>query len=224
MADAKKVARGKTFLEGILEKIPADKREGVKALLEVEDVLEAAGGGALMQDEFSRAMAALQDKENGVKVWRENLTDWHQEKLKSLTDGEARINAAAAQMVPFVSVMSNLSVKHYKEYGELLDTNALLAHSQKIGLALDRGAYEDFVKDKEAEKSKKKYEEDIAAAERRGAERALQQAGSPTPYPIGNSEPTTLSGLNLSAEKKADFGVGAALTEFNKLVRANGGA
>jgi hypothetical protein len=128
-----------------------------------------------------------------------------------------RVQQAEANVVPLVSVLNKFSFQHYKDFGEVLDVDGLIAHSRKIQIPIDRGAYESFVKEKIDAKTAKEKEAEIAAAEKRGEERA-RAAGATTPYPTGSpTEPTTLSGLNPKKDGP-QFGVAAAVADFNRAV------
>lgn len=86
MADPKKVARGKSLIERVLAKVPAEKKANVTALLEIEDVLEEVGADGLRQDEFSRAMNEAQTKETKAGEWKANLDGWWKDKQTEITN------------------------------------------------------------------------------------------------------------------------------------------
>lgn len=278
MADAKKVAAGKSFMAGVLAKVPESKRAAVQALLEDPDAQEAldlVGSGTMLQADYSRMANEVKVGEEKNKTWKTQLDDWWNAKnaeLNKLTvdnallregrtpagEGEPepaaaaaaaaaalrtpavdltgyvkkedvertineRVTAASQQVVPLVTVLNKLSMQHYKDFGEILDTDALVAHARATQTPLDKGAYESFAKDKLDEKAKKKHDEEIAAARKAGAEEA-RAAIQTTPYPIGSpNEPTTLSGMTRK-DKQPDpqYGVAAAVADFNAAVAARG--
>lgn len=131
------------------------------------------------------------------------------------TEINKRVAQAEASVVPLVSVLSTITLKHFKDFDEVLDVNALIEHCNKTQTPIDKGGYESFAKEKIEAKALKAREAEIAAAEKRGEEKG-RQAAAATPYPMATSEPTTLSGLDKS--KQAEYGVAAAVNEFNKMV------
>lgn len=73
---------GKTFLAGVLAKLPAEQRAPVQTAFEAAEsaaALEALGGGVLAQAEFSREM-------DGLTAWKKQLDDWFAEKQADLTE------------------------------------------------------------------------------------------------------------------------------------------
>lgn len=132
-----------------------------------------------------------------------------------------RIGAASAEVVPLVTTTARLVDHHRATFGEALDIDGLVAHCRKTGLAMDRGGYEDFIKDKLKAKEEQRIKELETAAEKRGEERALQRLNA-TPYPVGDgAEITTLSGLTQDKSKPTEFGVDAAIKMYNERTRAS---
>jgi len=128
------------------------------------------------------------------------------------------------QGLNLVTTIEDIADRYRDEFGERLDRAELIALARRSGQALIP-AYESFIKERREENTKKKHDEDIAAAEKRGEERARLQLSSGLPYPTGGTEPAftgTLSGLSKDADKK-NFGVDAAVRNFHERKRAAGG-
>lgn len=82
---------GKTFLAGVLEKLPAELRGNVTALMENPTFLTAVGDGTLAQQEFSRLTnelattrteletqrTTLEEREAGLESWHGELNTWY---------------------------------------------------------------------------------------------------------------------------------------------------
>lgn len=103
--------------------------------------------------------------------------------------------------------MSRLTAQHMKEFdGDVLDTDALIAHCREKNLRVDQGGYDSFVKTRRDETSKKKHEEELKEAEDRGRAAARAELTSGPPYPIssgqGGEDAGTLSGLKLDKDAK----------------------
>ncbi len=125
--------------------------------------------------------------------------------------------------------LPKLALKHFKTYGKELDTEALVEHARKTGKPIDRGGYEDFVKDDIAAAAKLTHDKEIAEAEARGAARARGELSSAPPWPTGGSEnPEVVSTLSGLSHKDKDGkptggnagGVTAAVELYNKLTAA----
>lgn len=128
-----------------------------------------------------------------------------------VTDVEAMVAKGVQQATNYAtnfgSYIAGLAVKHTQEFGEVLDTTALIAFCRDNNIQLDRGGYDSFVHEKRETKAKSKYDDDIKAAEARGAQRALGEMSSALPFPttpmIGVDGNQTLSGLGKDATDKA---------------------
>lgn len=97
--------------------------------------------------------------------------------------------------VAFFNDLNQLSLQHFQQFGEILDTQQLLTDKrvQQLGL---RGVYADRFKpqlDERAAKVRLEAEEKIRADERQKIQAA--QASQHHPYPIRGNEPSTLDAL-----------------------------
>lgn len=71
---------GKSFMERVLDKLPADKREAFKADLLNDDLLEFAGEGVLAKEDYSTLAQQAAMETAGAKKHKENLDKWWEEK------------------------------------------------------------------------------------------------------------------------------------------------
>lgn len=97
--------------------------------------------------------------------------------------------------VAFFTDLNQLSLQHFQQFGEILDTQKLLTHPkvQQVGL---RGVYAEVYKpqlDARTTKQAAEAEEKIRADERQKV--LAGQASTQHPYPIRGNEPSTLDGL-----------------------------
>lgn len=185
-----------------------DLEEGQAAIARLK-ALDASGGGGGNPNP---------DPDPNPNPTRVDLSGYikKEEVQKLIQDGIAQ---ASGEVVPLVTTMTRLADHHRATFGEALDTDGLVAHCRKVQLPMDRGGYEDFVKDKIAAKNKADQEAIVAAAEKRGEERALQRLNA-TPYPVvDGSEITTLSGLTKDPTKPGEYGVDAAVKLYNERTR-----
>lgn len=128
------------------------------------------------------------------------------------------VAAAGSQFMQLNQFISALTAAHHKEFGELLDGAELTAFCQKHGLDYRQG-YDAFVRDRRADRTENKRKEEIAAAERRGREKALSELhGAPPPYSGLGPGPVLAdhlqSALTKPSERPHDRGVNAAVAAY----------
>jgi hypothetical protein len=126
---------------------------------------------------------------------------------------EKAISGLERDALNIIPVVNKLTMKHFKDYGEILDSTELFKHATQTGLALDR-AYDDMTKDVAKKQQDDEITERIEAARKEGLAEGLKQSreGGELPYLVTNNEPRTMDGL--AAEDKSKFGVKAALDEY----------
>lgn len=71
---------GKTYLERILAKIPADKQGAVKDALLSDDIMDLVGEGVLMKEEASRLVQEAEEAKTTSKTHYDKVTEWWDEK------------------------------------------------------------------------------------------------------------------------------------------------
>jgi len=102
-----------------------------------------------------------------------------------------------------MSLTPTLSVKHLREFDEVLEIQKVVEHAQAKGMRLE-SAYDDMVSGRREEVRLASVESQIAKAREEGRQEAIRNSQS-MPYPVSSTEPTTLDGL------KPDFQKGQAL-------------
>lgn len=132
-------------------------------------------------------------------------------------DVESLINQREQGAVAFFSVLNQLSLEHYKRFGEVLDTNALTndPDAGKIGIA---------------QVYQKQHAEKIAAAATAAEDTRIngivqtrlaeerRKFGSQPPYPVAGSEVSPLDVLTQPAGDASRFSTEAAADEYARLV------
>lgn len=83
----KSVKKGQEFVEGILQHVPEDQREAVKAALMAEGALDYVGSAALRQEEFSALAAETQAKAAEANALIAKNQEWYQNNLPLLNKG-----------------------------------------------------------------------------------------------------------------------------------------
>lgn len=105
--------------------------------------------------------------------------------------------------VGFFSQLNALSLKHYQQFGEILDTDQLLQDKRIVQLGL-QGVYAEVHKeqlDQKAAEAAKKAEDAIRADER--AKTLAAAAATQHPYPVRGNEPSTLDVLEAARSGSA---------------------
>lgn len=238
---------GKSYIEKLLSHVSEDKRQAVLDALSDEKIYEVAGEDVLKQEDYSYQMNALQAKEQETQSYKSQLESWYATNKEALDAymaakdnpaGEApkidlskyidrntfqaeldrRLNAFGQDALRFGTLIPHLAVKHFKEYGEVLDVDALVQHSRSTGLPIDKGGYEDYTKDKTQAKQAADIERRIKEAREAGRQEALKDAN--IPYPVGSDEPGTLDAL-FNGKTDGKYGVNAAI-DFLREQQRNG--
>lgn len=67
---------GKTYLERILAKLPADKQGALKEALLTDDIADLVGEGVLMKEEATRLVQEAEEEKNRSKSHYDQVNDW----------------------------------------------------------------------------------------------------------------------------------------------------
>lgn len=257
MAKKETIDTGKSIFERALAKLPAEKRENIKFLLEDEDVLATVGEHGMMREDYSRRVdEARAQKEQFENLYNANLT-WREERAAALAradelqstiermkaaglgvdgsgntpspspspapsgitkeDFERALRGTESQGLQVMTKLTKIGLTHMKEFGDVLEPEEVVKLAQTRGVDLDT-AYNLLVSPRREERRQEDIKNQIAKAKKEGYEEAMTKASS-TPYPVGSGPdpgvPTTLSGLTKDATKRNDFGVEAAVRQFN---------
>lgn len=76
-----KKAIGKTFMERVLERLPAEKRGDVQSLLLADEVLDLAGEGVLAKEDYSVKIQEAQALKANADTHKRQLDDWWAKEL-----------------------------------------------------------------------------------------------------------------------------------------------
>lgn len=177
------------------------------------DVARAAEAQKL-EAEVKRLRAAVADPDGEPPVSSPppiDLTAYvrKDEALKIASDMQTR---AAEESLQVFNTISRLGFQHYRDFGQVLDPDELVAHARKLGKPLT-DAYADLTREASTTLATKRAADDRAKL--RAEVLAEVQKDLGPGYPVGMHEPgrpSTLAGLK---DPKA-YGVEAALDAFGK--------
>lgn len=219
----------KSFIDKVLEHVPEDKKESVRA-------------------EYSRAQdeaTSLEEARANVIRTAEAQTVWwgqHKgtvEELKKLKEaGGNQITDAVdkdtlgkglqgledkvmSTGLALMTTMTQLGLDHMSEFpGEKLDVTKLANEAMKAGKPLVEYYNEQVAPKRTARQEAeiaKKVADATEAGRKLGVEETLKKVpGQGMPYPVGTSSPTTLAGLKKPAEGQSDpYSLDAAVATAN---------
>lgn len=205
------------FLAGVLAHVPEAERGKAEAkLIELEE-------GGLRQSDYSKLAADAQaEKERFEKLYEAN-TAWFEEKKTALAEIDPlrakvtelegrkptvdlpkdvitekslneRLDLMERGAVGFIAEANALTMKHFQQFGEILNMQELLADKrvQTIGL---QGVYADKFKDQI--KAKADAAEAVRAEALREEGRVAERTkyANRAPYPVVGNEPSALDGI-----------------------------
>jgi hypothetical protein len=114
-----------------------------------------------------------------------------------------------------LGLTTTLATQHYKNFGEVLDAQELIAFAEKNRLPLAEAYQQKFAEPIKARNEKLENERiDKLVQERLATERA-QLAGQP--FPLRNADPSVLDTLNQQAPDKAQYSAEAAAAEYHRI-------
>lgn len=136
-------------------------------------------------------------------------------KVAEFEDLKKTVGTLETTGVALMGVLGELGDTYRDDFGKRLDRQALIDFANKNGMDV-RTAYREMFKDGYAEKAKKQHDEEIAAAEKRGQERALREVGARLPHVVDSQEPSTLTGLSRKpGEDPVQAGIKAAVEDYH---------
>lgn len=199
--------QGQSFLQDVLNQIPEDRRADVLATIEANpELVEAVGAGALRQSEFSKEMDRLRGVERQQTEWWNANKEFSELGQKAKTAGfdPTKSGGAPSPTTPtlpedvlrrdeldqrevgyatLTAWMNTTSLKHFKDFGEVLDVDALMKDPQIKTLGL-KGVYEKFAAPKYAEKQQAATDAEIARRVEEGVTARMKTAHNPN-FPAG---------------------------------------
>lgn len=189
--------------------------DGLAALARVKELEEQVAKGSTHQDlddpeavtaaTVSKALEKLQASGYVKKDEVERLVA--QTRLATERDGMVIMNA-----------LNKLSLSHFKDHGEILDVDALVALAQEKQMPLVN-AYQVFA----AEKIEAKAKKDVEAKEKKLREeieaKVRKEMSAGPPYPVGGDEPSTLAGLTPAKDAAVKSGsLKNAVEEYHRML------
>lgn len=207
--------------------------------------------GNLRQDEFSKKMTEYSSKIQSAQDYWDGLQKWDKDtkgKLESevaqlrqkLTTGDdgltpspdgtgtpnyrEELQKLAQEAVAYNNTIMQIGLKHYKDFGEILDTNELLkiAGKDQVNISI---AYDRFVQPKRDELQKADFAKQLEVAREEGKMEAIRNGNMPIVNGPGvnTGNPSPLDGLN-GAGRPAEgvegkFGALAAVKAFSEAQR-----
>ncbi|NJL72282.1 MAG: hypothetical protein HC888_12215 [Candidatus Competibacteraceae bacterium] len=142
-----------------------------------------SGGDSLDQEQLDRALESYA-RSKGV-VTQDVLDAKLKAKEEEFTNRLTEVNARAAA---FTSGVLPMTVKHFQEFGEVLDTNKMFEQAQKEGVTDLGHAYDRFVAPRREERQKAEFDRQLAEAKEAGKQEALQAIGGRNPIDDGAPE------------------------------------
>lgn len=101
---------------------------------------------------------------------------------------QQQVYGTVGNAISAVSALPAITLRHFKEFNEVLDDDQLFKHANEKGLPL-KSAYDDYVRERREEIRQKEIEERIAKAEEKGRAEALKERGmSPASMPVDSGE------------------------------------
>ncbi len=123
--------------------------------------------------------------------------------------------------VGFFSALNRLSLRHYQQFGEILDTDRLLQDKRIASLGLE-GVYTDLHKDQLTAKATEAAQK-AEAAIREDERKKVLATQVQHPYPVRGTEPSTLAVLEAAADQKPALrSIDEMAAEYARLSGARG--
>jgi len=182
--------------------------------------------GHLRQSDYSRLSAEAQAEIKRSKDYYNELVAWKAGQADPNADANAgggdpeylsketfrqELSKVENGAIGFISTLSKTSMKHFKEFGTILDTEAVIAKARQDGTNFEI-AYDRFVQPDREVKAKAELEERIARERKEAAAEALANVSIPTGNPNAGG---SLTGgqphvLDMIADKTKSYGWKAA--------------
>jgi hypothetical protein len=125
----------------------------------------------------------------------------------------AQVRQLEGNAMKFASMLSRISMAHYKEFGgEILDPDKLVEHAEATGLRLDL-AYNDYVAERRESARQADLDARLKAAREEGIAQGKASAATELPWPVGHGEVRPL--LPTEADR-SNIGLAAALRTFHE--------
>lgn len=236
----------KLFIEDILKDITIDdaQKQALLAVASNPVVAKRFEDNQMRQSDYSAKSAELQTKIKTAQDYWNGLSEWEKaekiriaalEKKFGASDGDVdlskpntntvskeELQQLAQEAVSYNNTLMTLGLKHYKEFGDILNTDKLLevAGRDKVNIAI---AYDRLVQPQRDTVQQKELEKRIAQAREEGKQEAIKNFQMPNgqDQPIFNSGIThALDTLQKKSEGEAKYGAMAAVRAFGEAKRS----
>lgn len=202
----------KTYLDRILEQVPADKRDAVRAdYSRAQDLATAVDTTATRQAEWwegNKDAVAERDRLRAAATTPTSTISG-----LDATEVDNRIAKASQQNIEtglgLITIATTIAAQHLNEFKEPLDMTKLTQEAIAAKMPLDQ-YYHGFVAPRRVERQNAQIAADKEVARKEGIEagrkEVMDSLGQTMPYPMPNqgiAAPTTLSGLRKPANGEA---------------------
>src|SRR6266566_3873486 len=225
------------FTADILKGITVDdaQKQALQTLLSNPEVAKKLEDGTLRQSDYSSKIKKAQDYWESLVATDKRLRA-EEAALKGLAaDGgdlnnldkapthvsREELQKLAQEAVTYNNAVTTLAMKHYKEFGEILNLDDVVKTSAENGGININLAYDKFVQPKREELNQAKVKELVEKAREEGKAEALKNIQIPTADAPFNQN-SQLDALLKKPEERAGYGSMAAITAW-KENRAKGG-
>jgi hypothetical protein len=239
------MALSSKFLTDLLAYVPADQRASVEAALEAApEAVKFAEDGAKRQSDYSRAMDKIRADEQKINDFHAQQQAWYDENKRYLEAGRQALEAGDVPTTPttpqlpadvlrkddvermlaqreqgavaFIAATNSLAQRHYQQFGEILDVEALVADPDAFKLGL-KGTYE------------KRYREQLDAHQKAAVDKTIEERvqarlaeerkgfAQRPPYPIAGGDVSPLDALGTSQPDPTQYSVESAADEYLRL-------
>lgn len=183
--------------------LPEDQKAILQSALSNTIVAKRLEEGTLRQSDYSRLTAEAQTVKTQAKAYYDELVAWKAQEAQRLeaervalanpnpnpsdstidylskADFNVELQKLQEGAIGYLSTINNTSINHFKEFGETLDTNAVLKKAKEDGTNYVI-AYERLVQPRREEKTKAEFEARITRERKEAVAEALANASLPT--------------------------------------------
>jgi hypothetical protein len=224
-------------------KLTDEQKTALQSALNDQAVARRLEEGQLRQSDYSRQVAEAQARVQEALALRQQLVEWQKQEQARLDAAHANISTTDEGTNPttftgitkdewlsekqkmeqgaigLLSVMNRKSFNYFKEFGEELDTDAVLKTASQNGVNFEI-AYDLYTKPRRDEKAAKELEERIKRERTEAAAEALANAQIPTGSPYQQLRGGDPHPLDLAAQTGQKFGWRAAVEAHTKDIMA----
>ncbi len=236
------------FVGDILKDVSVDetKKQVLIELAKNPTIAKRLEENQLRQSDFSKKQAEYADKLKKAQDYWDGLVSWKSEKEKEFSEKESQLKnklgvpdddlgegnkgsravtddqlrELAQQSVAYQNTIVRIGMQHLKDFNEVLDTDKLLEIAGKERVNINQ-AYDFYVKPKREEIQKAEFDKALTKAREEGAQEAIKNYKVPvSDQSLDSGQVHSLDGLNAPPEKKAQYGVMAAIEAYTQAAKS----